>query len=64
MATNILIPFYSSYGHLHKMAHAVAEGAASVADTEVKVARIPELEAARQAHVRSRRLRSGARSDG
>lgn len=49
MATNILIPFYSSYGHLHKMAHAVAEGAASVQDTEVRVARIPELEAARQA---------------
>ncbi len=49
MATNILIPFYSSYGHLHKMAHAVAEGAASVSDTEVKVVRISELEAARQA---------------
>ena len=49
MATNILIPFYSSYGHLHKMAHAVAEGAASVEGAEVKVARIPELEAARQA---------------
>ena len=49
MPTNILIPFYSSYGHLHKMAHAVAEGARSVEDTEVKVTRIPELEAARQA---------------
>ena len=31
------------------MAHAVAEGAASVEGAEVKVARIPELEAARQA---------------
>jgi len=31
------------------MAHAVAEGAASVPDTEVRVRRIPELEAARQA---------------
>ena len=49
MPTQILIPFYSSYGHLHKMAHSVAEGARSVADTEVKVRRIPELEAARQA---------------
>ena len=49
MPTNILIPFYSSYGHLHKMAHAVAEGARSAEDTDVKVVRIPELEAARQA---------------
>ena len=49
MPTKILIPFYSSYGHLHKMAHAVAEGARSAEDTEVKVMRIPELEAARQA---------------
>ncbi len=49
MPTNILIPFYSTYGHLHKMAHAVAEGAESVEDTVVKVARIPELESARQA---------------
>ncbi len=49
MPTHILIPFYSSYGHLHKMAHSVAEGAKSVDDTEVKVVRIPELEAARQA---------------
>ena len=49
MPTNILIPFYSAYGHLHKMAHAVAEGAASVPDTEVRLRRIPELESARQA---------------
>lgn len=49
MPTTILIPFYSTYGHVHKMAHAVAEGAASVADTEVRVRRISELEAARQA---------------
>lgn len=49
MPTKILIPFYSTYGHTHQMAHAVAEGAGSVADTEVRVRRIPELEAARQA---------------
>ncbi len=49
MPTKILIPFYSTYGHTHQMAHAVAEGAEGVADTEVRVRRIPELEAARQA---------------
>ena len=49
MPTKILIPFYSTYGHTHQMAHAVAEGAKGVADTEVRVCRIPELEAARQA---------------
>ncbi len=49
MPTKILIPFYSTYGHTHQMAHTVAEGAEGVADTEVRVRRIPELEAARQA---------------
>lgn len=49
MPTKILIPFYSTYGHTHQMAHAVAEGAKGVADTDVRVRRIPELEAARQA---------------
>lgn len=49
MLTNILIPFYSTYGHVHQMAHAAAEGAAGVPDTEVRVRRVPELEAARQA---------------
>lgn len=49
MATNVLIPFYSSYGHTYQMAQAVAEGAEGVDDTEVKLRRIPELEGARQA---------------
>ncbi|MFO8231524.1 MAG: NAD(P)H:quinone oxidoreductase [Longimonas sp.] len=49
MATNVLIPFYSSYGHTYQMAQAVAEGAEGVDDTDVQLRRIPELEGARQA---------------
>jgi NAD(P)H dehydrogenase (quinone) len=47
MATNVLVVFYSSYGHVHKLADAVVEGAKSVADTDVRLRRIAELEAAR-----------------
>jgi NAD(P)H dehydrogenase (quinone) len=47
MSTNVLVVFYSSYGHVHKLAEAVAEGAKKVADTDVRLRRIPELEAAR-----------------
>lgn len=47
MSTNILVVFYSSYGHIHKMADAVVEGAKSVTDIDVRLRRIPELEAAR-----------------
>ena len=50
MPTNILIPFYSTYGHTHQMARAVEEGASSTDDADVRVRRIPELERARQAH--------------
>ncbi|QZH76076.1 MAG: NAD(P)H:quinone oxidoreductase [Erythrobacter sp.] len=39
----VLVLYYSSYGHIETMAHAVAEGAASVAGTEVTVKRVPEL---------------------
>ncbi|MDT3672303.1 MAG: NAD(P)H:quinone oxidoreductase [Aromatoleum sp.] len=35
--------FYSMYGHIHRMAEAVAEGARSVAGAEVSVFRVPEL---------------------
>ncbi|HEY1407206.1 MAG TPA: NAD(P)H:quinone oxidoreductase, partial [Spirochaetota bacterium] len=38
----ILVLFYSSYGHVYKMAEAVAEGARSVAGAEVIVKRVPE----------------------
>ena len=39
----ILILYYSTYGHLEKMAVAAAEGARSIPRTEVTVKRVPEL---------------------
>lgn len=38
----VLVLYYSAYGHIEKMAHAVAEGARS-AGVEVDVKRVPEL---------------------
>lgn len=49
MPTKVLVVFYSSYGHTHKMAEAVAEGARSEPDTEVRLCRIAELEPAKKA---------------
>jgi NAD(P)H dehydrogenase (quinone) len=40
---NILVLYYSSYGHVEAMATAVAEGAASVAGCRCDVKRVPEL---------------------
>lgn len=40
--TKVLVLYYSSYGHIHQMAQAVAEGARSVAGVEVDVKRVPE----------------------
>ena len=48
MATNVLIAFYSTYGHIYRMAQAVEEGARTEAETEVRLRRIPELEEARK----------------
>jgi len=39
----IQIVFYSMYGHIHKMAEAVADGARQVAGAEVAVLQVPEL---------------------
>ena len=39
----ILVVYYSSYGHIEQMAQAVAEGARSVAGTDVIVKRVAEL---------------------
>ncbi|MBB6251987.1 NAD(P)H:quinone oxidoreductase [Nitrospirillum iridis] len=39
----ILVLYYSTWGHIEKMAYAVADGAKSVAGTEVVVKRVPEL---------------------
>lgn len=40
--SNILVLYYSSYGHIEMMALAQAEGAARVPDTRVLVKRVPE----------------------
>ena len=39
----ILVVYYSSYGHIEQMAQAVAEGARSVAGTDVIIKRVAEL---------------------
>jgi len=38
----VLVLYYSMYGHVETMAEAVAEGARSVAGTEVTIKRVPE----------------------
>lgn len=38
----ILVLFYSTYGHIYKMAEAVAEGAAQVDGADVALRRVPE----------------------
>lgn len=40
--SKVLILYYSMYGHLEQMAHAVAEGAARVPGAEVTLKRVPE----------------------
>lgn len=40
--TNVLVLFYSTYGHIYKMAEAVAEGARTVPGANVVVKRVPE----------------------
>ncbi len=39
----VLVLYYSSYGHVERMAEAVAEGAAAVRGSVVSVKRVPEL---------------------
>ncbi len=43
MTTRIHVVFYSMYGHVYKMAEAVAEGARQVSGAEVKLLQVPEL---------------------
>ena len=38
----VLVVFYSTYGHIYKMAEAVAEGAKAVAGAQVEIRRVPE----------------------
>src|SRR5581483_3497502 len=42
MTTNIQIMFYSMYGHLYKMAEAVASGARAIGSTDVSLYQVPE----------------------
>lgn len=39
----VLVLYYSAYGHVERMAQAIAEGARSVSGAEVAVKRVPEL---------------------
>lgn len=41
--SKVLVLYYSMYGHIERMAEAIAEGARSVNGTEVTVKRVPEI---------------------
>jgi len=41
--TKVLILYYSMYGHIERMADAVADGVREVPDAEVTIKRVPEL---------------------
>lgn len=43
MDTNILIVYYSAYGHTYKLANAVCEGADSIGNITTRLRRVPEL---------------------
>lgn len=43
MATKVQVVFYSMYGHIYRMAEAVAAGAREVAGAEVTIWQVPEL---------------------
>jgi NAD(P)H:quinone oxidoreductase type IV len=43
VVTNVKIIFYSTYGHIYRMAEAVAEGAREIPDTEVTLYQVPEV---------------------
>jgi NAD(P)H dehydrogenase (quinone) len=43
VTTRVQVVFYSMYGHIYKMAEAIAEGAREVADVEVQLYTVPEL---------------------
>jgi NAD(P)H dehydrogenase (quinone) len=51
--TKVLVLYYSAYGHLERMAEAIAEGARGVDGVQVDIKRVPEtapLEVAQAAH--------------
>ena len=43
MATNVNIIFYSMYGHVYRLAEAIAEGARMVSDADVKLYQVAEV---------------------
>ncbi len=43
MSINVQVVFYSMYGHIHKMAEAVAEGVQAVEGANVALYQVPEL---------------------
>ncbi|MBL8178645.1 MAG: NAD(P)H:quinone oxidoreductase [Bryobacterales bacterium] len=43
MAIKVQVVFYSMYGHIYKMAEAVAKGAAEIEGVEVELLQVPEL---------------------
>lgn len=47
--TKVLVLYYSMYGHIERMAEAVAEGARSVDGVEVIIKRVPEILSEKQA---------------
>jgi NAD(P)H dehydrogenase (quinone) len=57
---NILIVYYSSYGHIEEMANAQAEGVARVPGAKVTVKRVPELVPAEVARTSGFRLDQAA----
>jgi NAD(P)H dehydrogenase (quinone) len=53
--TKVLVLYYSAYGHIERMAYAIAEGVREVDGVEAVVKRVPELvpeEVARKAHMK------------
>ena len=43
MSIKVQVVFYSTYGHVHRMAEAIAEGAREVPGADVQLFRVPEL---------------------
>lgn len=48
MTVNVLVVYYSAYGHTYQLAEAVKEGAEEVEEAEVRIRKVPELEEARK----------------
>ena len=58
--TNILVLYYSMYGHVETLANAVANGAQAVPGTQVAIKRVPELMATEEARAAGAKLDQAA----